>query len=125
VTRTVDGNDLLAVRAVATELIAQLRAGDGPAYLECRTTRQRGHFEGDAQRYRPAGEVDGLRERDPITRLEAQLTAAGVSSNELAAITQEATTEMEAAAATARVADRPGPEVLTEDVYADEVGQRG
>ena len=58
---TVDGNDFFAVYEAAGEVIRRARNGGGPALLECKTNRFYGHFEGDAQTYRPAGGVENLR----------------------------------------------------------------
>ena len=38
-----DGNDALAVFAVAQEAVERARSGGGPTFLECRTYRWRGH----------------------------------------------------------------------------------
>jgi TPP-dependent pyruvate/acetoin dehydrogenase alpha subunit len=38
-----------------------------------KTDRYLGHFQGDPETYRPAGEVAELRKSDPIVRLAAQL----------------------------------------------------
>ena len=39
---TIDGNDVLAVRAATEEAVARARAGEGPTFLEMLTYRQRG-----------------------------------------------------------------------------------
>jgi TPP-dependent pyruvate/acetoin dehydrogenase alpha subunit len=46
----VDGNDVLAVYEAAKEAIDRARNGQGPTLIECKTYRQRGHFEGDPTR---------------------------------------------------------------------------
>src|SRR5262249_12706495 len=40
---TVDSGDVLALRALAAELVARIRRGEGPAFVECRTYRWREH----------------------------------------------------------------------------------
>ena len=40
------------------EIIRRAREGGGPSLLECKMVRFYGHFEGDAQTYRAAGELD-------------------------------------------------------------------
>ena len=52
--KAVDGLDVLAVYEAAKELVDGIRAGNGPAVLDCRTYRVRGHFEGDQAKYRDA-----------------------------------------------------------------------
>jgi pyruvate dehydrogenase E1 component alpha subunit len=46
--RDVDGVDVAAVAAVATEEIARARRGDGPSFVRARVPRLDGHFLGDA-----------------------------------------------------------------------------
>lgn len=65
---TVDGNDNDAVRTAAAEAIGRVRAGDGPAFLECLTYRLRGHYEGDPGKYRESDELREWRDKDPILR---------------------------------------------------------
>jgi TPP-dependent pyruvate/acetoin dehydrogenase alpha subunit len=48
----VDGMDVVAVEAAARRAIEQIRAGNGPHLLECRTYRFRAHSMFDAQLYR-------------------------------------------------------------------------
>ena len=71
---TVDGNDVIAVLEAATEAVAYARAGKGPFFLENRTYRVRGHYEGDPQRYRKVEDVERqMDENDPIKRYSALL----------------------------------------------------
>lgn len=95
----VDGNDVLAVAEAAQALVAAIRDGKGPALLECTTSRVRGHFEGDAQRYRPADERPG---RDPIAVAGELLAASGVGTQHLTQIAARVDAEVEAAVAAAR-----------------------
>jgi acetoin:2,6-dichlorophenolindophenol oxidoreductase subunit alpha len=75
---TVDGMSVVAVRAAAGRAVAHARAGSGPAFLEAITYRYVGHSRSDPGAYRPAGELDAWKERDPITRLRGELVDAGV-----------------------------------------------
>jgi TPP-dependent pyruvate/acetoin dehydrogenase alpha subunit len=74
-TRTVDGMDPLAVFDAAAEAVARAREGNGPSFVECRTYRFVGHSRTDPGRYRPEGELEAWRERDPITLAAAALHA--------------------------------------------------
>jgi pyruvate dehydrogenase E1 component alpha subunit len=69
----VDNNDALEVFAAAGDAIARARKGGGPTLIEVKTDRFLGHFQGDAEVYRPKGEVEQLRKDDPITRLARQM----------------------------------------------------
>jgi pyruvate dehydrogenase E1 component alpha subunit len=53
-------------------MLAAVRAGEGPALLECLTHRLRGHYEGDPDRYREAVSKAEWQEKDPILRLQRQ-----------------------------------------------------
>ncbi len=65
----VDGNDILAVRKAATKAINRARAGHGPTFIENKTYRIKGHFEGDPQKYRTREEIKAWQdEKDPINR---------------------------------------------------------
>jgi acetoin:2,6-dichlorophenolindophenol oxidoreductase subunit alpha len=66
-------NDALLVYEAAGTAVERARAGKGPTLIEVKTDRYLGHFQGDPETYRPAGEVAELRKSDPIVRLAAQL----------------------------------------------------
>ena len=110
----VNGNDVLAVADAAMQGTAQLRDGNGPFVLECMTTRVRGHFEGDSQKYRDAGELESVHEHDPLTATRAQLLALGVDST---AIDQAITAQVDAAVEAARADSLPTLERAIQDVY--------
>jgi pyruvate dehydrogenase E1 component alpha subunit len=74
----VDGNDVLACLAAMRWALEHARSGRGPAYIEAVTYRMGPHTTADdPTRYRPAGELEYWRQRDPITRLEAHLRGLG------------------------------------------------
>ena len=72
----VEDNDVEAVYAAAGRAVARARAGDGPSLIEVHTLRLWGHFEGDAQGYRP--ELAEVPEHDPIPRYATLLRGAGI-----------------------------------------------
>ena len=75
----VDGNDVFSVYEAAKQLIDNIRAGNGPAFLECKTYRVKGHFVGDPEKYRTRDEVQrNIDERDPIVFFEKKALEAGV-----------------------------------------------
>lgn len=87
----VDGNDVLACLAAMRWALDHARSGNGPAYIEAVTYRMGPHTTADdPTRYRPEGELEAWRRRDPISRLEAHLRAAGELSEEHVAQMQEA-----------------------------------
>lgn len=106
----VDGNDVLAVAAVAAEAVRRARAGEGPTLIECRTYRTRPHAEGMGDyTYRTREEVEEWKARCPIQALRRRLIDGGVATEpELADIETELRTAT-AAALQAAEAD-PWPE---------------
>lgn len=113
----VDGNDVLAVRAAAHRAVDRARAGDGPSLLECHTYRWRGHFEGDAQRYRSQADIDAWQDRDPLLVL-AQHTDPTLTA-ELDAISSECDSEVAAAVDWARAQPAAAADALTAHVYRE------
>jgi acetoin:2,6-dichlorophenolindophenol oxidoreductase subunit alpha len=112
----VDGNDVAAVAAAAEKMVSGVRA-NGPAVLECVTTRVRGHFEGDAQKYRNPDEVAQLAERDPLRITAAQLQRMGLAVAELASAAEAVEQRVEAAVTAARGGHDPDFEAAKADVY--------
>ena len=68
----VDGNDVVAVQSVARDAVEQCRSGRGPFLIEAETYRWQGHYEGDAQPYKPEGEIDTLEGEGPAARRRAR-----------------------------------------------------
>lgn len=115
--RTVDGNDVVAVAEAACEIVAGIRAGSGPVVLECVTSRVRGHFEGDSQKYRDAADIAALPERDPIRKAATRLLAAGVPEDELTRAAEAVAAEIEVAVGAARRGSDPDFAAARADVY--------
>ncbi len=74
---TVDGTDVISVRDSATGLIANIRAGQGPGFLECISERFFSHSTATRET-RSAAEMEVVWSRCPILRLTGQLRAEGV-----------------------------------------------
>ena len=113
---SVDGNNVMAVDEAAQAAVAAVRRNYDPHLLHLRTYRILGHTSTDAAAWRPAGEVEEARRRDPIARLGAVLSERGLSAAELSAIVEEAKAEMAAARKEANDAAWPQPAVAYEDV---------
>jgi pyruvate dehydrogenase E1 component alpha subunit len=96
---TVDGNDLLAVRAVMSQALAQARAGKGPVFIECLTHRMRGHYEGDPAKYRELAQLADWKKKDPIARFTRVVKSKkAITDGELETIEREARDVVEQAA---------------------------
>lgn len=92
---TVDGMSVWAVRDAAASALAHARRGCGPAFVEALTYRYVGHSRSDPGAYRPDGELDEWRARDPIVLLRAQLEEDGAEASGLDAVEQAVAGELE------------------------------
>jgi len=117
-TETVDGNNVVAVRVAALAAVARIRDGNGPFLIECKTTRLRGHFEGDPQKYRGASDLEAAARKDPIKRVEEELQKMGASEADIAAAADAATRRVDEAVAMARAGTLPIPSEALADVYS-------
>ena len=116
----VDGMNLLEVYKTADEAIANIRAGNGPYFLEVITYRFRGHSMGDPERYRQADEVRCWQENDPIGIYRKYLIDSGTASVEdLNARDKRIEAETLAAVQFAENSPEPPPEALFQHIYVD------
>jgi pyruvate dehydrogenase E1 component alpha subunit len=115
----VDGTDFFDVHEAAGEAVRRAREGGGPTLLELKLSRYYGHFEGDAQTYRGAGEVERLRrERDPLVKFRDRTVAAGLlEAAKLDEIDKDSLARIGHAVELARAAPPPPKSALTTDVY--------
>lgn len=112
-------NDPYEVFRVAGDCIARARRGEGPSLIEIETSRLAGHFMGDAEGYRPKGELDGLRARDPIPAMKARMMAEdGLTQAENDAIVARARAKVDDAIAFGRESPYPEAAEAMEKVFA-------
>jgi acetoin:2,6-dichlorophenolindophenol oxidoreductase subunit alpha len=111
---TVDGMSVWTVREAAERLIAHTRAGDGPVFLEAITYRYVGHSRSDPGAYRPEGELDEWRARDPIALLRTRLIAEGAEASALDRIEQEVHDELDKMRERGLAAPFPSPLTVPE-----------
>jgi len=118
----VDGMDVLAVRRITDQLVAQAREKHEPSLLECVTYRYRGHSMSDPDTYRGKDEVKDWQSRDGILSLaEFMKKQKMLDDQELQRIDEEITAQVEAAVKFADESPEPDPKDLYRDVYADAV----
>jgi acetoin:2,6-dichlorophenolindophenol oxidoreductase subunit alpha len=116
---TVDGNDLLKVRDVMAKAVRHVRAGKGPAFVECLTHRLRGHYEGDPAKYRELSQLAEWKAKDPIARFTRELKRKkALSDKEVEAIENEARDLVERAAQFAIDSPWPAGEEVDSQVTA-------
>ena len=75
----VDGNDADEVYRAAAAAYEKARAGNGPSLIECMTYRHSGHSRADPAKYRPEGELEKWKERDPIKIYRERLQQFGIA----------------------------------------------
>jgi len=92
---TIDGMSVWTVREAAARALEHARGGNGPAFVEALTYRFVGHSRSDPGAYRPEGELDDWKARDPIVVLRAQLEAEGVEASRLDDIERDLNEELE------------------------------
>ncbi|MBV9521496.1 MAG: thiamine pyrophosphate-dependent dehydrogenase E1 component subunit alpha [Alphaproteobacteria bacterium] len=114
--RSVDGNDVHEVDAAASEAVARIRSGEGPQFILARTYRLKGHTAHDPASYRPAGEVEEMRARDPLRLCRETLLRHGIDEARLSLLESEARAEIAAAVAAARAQPWPDPALAWRDV---------
>jgi len=90
----VDGNDILAVHAAATEAAERARAGGGPTLIEAFTYRMGDHTTSDdAARYRSKDDLAAWEKRDPVVRFRLYLGSKGLWDEAWEKSVQEAAAE--------------------------------
>jgi TPP-dependent pyruvate/acetoin dehydrogenase alpha subunit len=115
----VDGNDLLAVRAVVQAARTRAAAGDGPTMIEAMTYRHMGHSRSDPATYRPEGELERWLERDPIPGFKLVLQQhPQITSGEVDAVEAQADAAVKEALERALEWPEPDPVDSFEFVFA-------
>jgi pyruvate dehydrogenase E1 component alpha subunit len=118
----VDGMDVVAVEAAARAAVADIRAGGGPHFLECRTYRFRAHSMFDAQLYRDKAEVEHWMKQGPIVRFTEWMRANGLlHEQDLAEIEARVAREVETSVAFAEAGQWEPVEQLTAFVVMERV----
>jgi TPP-dependent pyruvate/acetoin dehydrogenase alpha subunit len=115
----VDGNDADIVYGTAMAAYDKARAGGGPSLIECLTYRHGGHSRADPAKYRPEGELDNWRDRDPIKIYRERLKQFGIGEEAIFRIDAEVKREVDEATELCKAAQPPALDILTTDVYAD------
>ena len=116
----VDGMDLLASYEATREGIARARS-QGPVLLEMKVERFMPHTtDDDDRRYRPAEEVENVRQRDPVAAFGAYLVEQGyLSQPDVEEIGAQAAVAVNEATDAADAAEPPDPSEMWNHVYVD------
>lgn len=119
----VDGNDVLTVFEATQTAAVRARAGDGPTFIEGKTYRHRGHYEGDPMVYRSKEELEQWRKRDPIALFRRRLLEADLATEaECDTIKGQVFDTLDEAVQFAADSPQPEPMSALEGVYFDTHG---
>ena len=118
---SVDGNDVLKVVETIERTVEHVRDGKGPALIECKTFRVRGHSEADKADYVPPKLREEWLEKDPIPRFEEYLTGEKIlTPAKKAEIEEQVKALVEDAVNFAEQSPAPDPATVAEYVFAPE-----
>ncbi len=109
----VDGMDVWAVREAALAAVERVRGGE-PVFMEARTYRFVGHSRSDPGKYRPEGELDRWRERDPLVVARHRLESMGIDPARLDQIDNDVEEEVTGVEERALAAPFPTPGPIPE-----------
>jgi len=116
---TVDGNDISAVEKAIRPAVGRARDGEGPSLIEAMTERLVGHYSGDAQQYRPKGEIERAKQNEPLERLRSVIFDTVEGAQEWIGRTEQGVTdEIDKAASAATLTDWARAENVLEHLYA-------
>ncbi|HKU17532.1 MAG TPA: thiamine pyrophosphate-dependent dehydrogenase E1 component subunit alpha [Steroidobacteraceae bacterium] len=115
----VDGQDADAVYRAAKKAFDKARAGGGPSLIECLTYRYSGHSRADPAKYRPEGELERWKQRDPVKIYRVRLLDSGVAESVIAQIEADVKQKLDKATEACKAAGPPSDELIWTDVYAD------
>src|ERR1700726_2897676 len=115
----IDGNDADVVYRTAAAAYDKARAGGGPSLIECMTYRHSGHSRADPAKYRPEGELERWKERDPLKIYRGRLKQFGIGEEEIVRIETDVKRRVDEATEKCKAAPPPAVEILTTDVYAN------
>jgi len=118
---TVDGNDVFAVIENVQKAARYVRSGRGPALLEMKTFRVRGHEEASGTAYVPDELIDAWKEKDPVDRFAERVQQEGLlDTAALDAIREELEAQVDKAAeyALSQPSVQSTPQAERNDVYA-------
>lgn len=116
----VDGNDVLAVYEATKRAVERARAGGGPALIEAKTFRMKGHAEHDDAGYVPKHLFEEWKQKDPLERFERYLLGRGLATDEdLKAVAAKIDAELIPEVDFALASPMPPPERAFEGVYEE------
>lgn len=114
----IDGNDPAAVTDAVRWSRERAQDGLGPTLIEAMTERLVGHYVGDAEHYRPPGEVADAATREPLVVTRGRLAEAGLPAAVLDEVGASESEFVTCCAGRALGAPYADPATVLEWVYA-------
>jgi len=122
---TVDGQDVQAVYAAASDAVARARRAEGPTLIEAKTYRFDEHEVGlvvSGKPYRSEEEVERYRkDRDPVALFRQVLLSSGISEAELKTVEEETVTAVQEAIRFAEESPMPEASTLFDYMYSNPI----
>jgi 2-oxoisovalerate dehydrogenase E1 component len=117
---SIDGRDYFKVRKKVERVVAEVRAGVGPALVHAKVTRPYSHSSADTQsKYRSPEELADEAAHDPLVLMEKAILAGRImTEEEVEALKEDARRTVAEASRTALAAPRPDPASVTRNVVA-------
>lgn len=117
----VDGNDVEKVYTLAKKMVMGCRNGQGPALIEAKTYRMRGHGEHDNQYYVDKKELEEWSRLCPIKRLRNNILAEGlISEAQLRSVDRQIEARVDEAAKFGAESPYPLADEALEDVWVED-----
>lgn len=82
----IDAFNVETVYDTVREAVVRARSGQGPTLIEMITYRFRGHSMSDPAKYRPPGELEEMKEKDPLDTTREHLKTLGISDDTFTAL---------------------------------------
>ncbi len=121
---SVDGMVLDTVTDAVRRHVQRVRAGNGPSLLVAHTYRFAGHSRADQASYRPEGELDQWRQRDPV-KLQREALSGNADAATLDALEAEVVTEIAAVIERTMAAPEPPVASMFSNVWSPELQMAG
>jgi pyruvate dehydrogenase E1 component alpha subunit len=117
---SVDGMSCEEVHKAIDRAVRRAREGGGPTFLEIKTYRYRGHSMSDPAKYRTKEELEGFREKDPISVvLKTIMDNKYATEEQIEQINEKVKMEVDECVQFAEESPWPDDSELYKDIYTD------
>ena len=114
----IDALDVELVYDTVNKAVVHARSGQGPTLIEMITYRFRGHSMSDPAKYRPAGELEEMKEKDPLDTTKQRLIDQGVAQAQMDELDQRIAATVEDAVQFAEASPELSYEEMKNMVFA-------